>query len=229
MKGKWFSMAALAAVAAGMLAAASCGRDQQLVSIQIQPQVQNFGATNIPVQDDAGLQVQLRALGSYIHPPVTKDITNEVTWASNTPQMVTANSTGLITATGGSCGATLVSATSNTNTSPGGISSSGAIVTGYMTANVICYQGGGTGTGPALTVTFAGTGTGNVISNPSGLSCSSPSPCVAEFVDGTSVTLTATPTGSSQSASWTGCPTPTSSNVCTFAIETNTTVIANFN
>ena len=28
--------------------------------------------------------MQLRALGTYIHPPVTKDITNQVTWESNT-------------------------------------------------------------------------------------------------------------------------------------------------
>lgn len=229
MNGKWLSIAALAAAAAGMLAAPSCGRDQQLVSIQIQPAVENFGATNMPVPEDAGLQVQLRALGTYIHPPVTKDITDEVTWTSNTPQMVTTNSTGLITATGGTCGATLVSATVNTNTSDGGITSKGAVVTGYMTANVICYSGGGTGAGPALTLTFAGNGTGTVTSSPSGLSCTSPGPCVAEFVDGTGVTLTATPTGSSSSATWTGCPVPTSTNVCTFAIETNTTVTANFN
>jgi len=39
-----------------------------------------------------------------IHPPVTKDITNQVTWNSNTPDMVTVSSTGLITDTGFSCG-----------------------------------------------------------------------------------------------------------------------------
>lgn len=229
MNGKWFSIAVLAAAAAGVLAAPSCGRDQQLVSIQIQPPVETFGATNIPVQDDAGLQVQLRALGTYIHPPVTKDITSQVTWVSNTPQMVSSNSTGLITATGDTCGSTLVSATINTNTSQGGISSSGAIVTGYMTANVICYEGGGAGAGPVLTLAFAGNGAGTVTSNPSGLSCTSSGPCVSEFPTGTFVTLTATPTGSSSFGGWTGCASPPSTNPCTLTLESNTTVTVTFN
>ena len=87
-----------------MLSLSSCARDQQLTSITVQPLIETFGATNIPVNLDAGLDVQLRALGTYVHPPVTKDITNQVTWNSNTPAMVTVSSTGLITATGFSCG-----------------------------------------------------------------------------------------------------------------------------
>ena len=67
----------------------SCGHSQELVSIQVQPSVETFGASNIPVIDNVGAQVQLRALGTYIHPPVTKDITSQVTWSSNTPQMFT--------------------------------------------------------------------------------------------------------------------------------------------
>src|SRR5690349_15670061 len=103
------------ALAAFLINSLSCARDQQLVSITVQPGTETFGAPNIPVSADAGLNVQLRALGNYIHPPVTKDITDQVTWASNTPDMVTVNSTGLITATGNSCGGTLISATVNTN------------------------------------------------------------------------------------------------------------------
>src|SRR5205823_8140739 len=113
-----------------LMAALSCARDQQLVSIEIQPGTEDFGASNIPVSADAGLSVQLRALGHYIHPGVTKDITNEVVWGSNDPQMVIVNSTGLLTAVGGSCGSSLVSATVTTNYSPGDRPSSGALVTG---------------------------------------------------------------------------------------------------
>jgi hypothetical protein len=116
----------------------SCGHDQQLVGISIEPSTETFGAATIPVSQDAGLNVQLRALGSYIHPPVTKDITAQVTWATDTPQMVTVNSTGVLTATGLVCGNAIVSATVKTNSSSGGLSSSGAIVTGSMTANVVC-------------------------------------------------------------------------------------------
>ena len=122
-------------------ALSACGHEQQLESITIVPAIENFGSTKIPVDQDAGLNVQLRALGSYIHPPVTKDITNQVTWSSNTPQMVTVNSTGLITATGVSCGGTIISATVTTNHSDGNIPSKGALVTGTMQANVICFTG----------------------------------------------------------------------------------------
>lgn len=116
----------------------SCGHDQELVSISIQPTSETFGSATTPVIDDKGLSLQLRALGSYIHPPVTKDITNQVIWTSNTPQMVTVNSSGVITATGMACGNTIISATVKTNKSSGGISSSGAIVTSSITANVVC-------------------------------------------------------------------------------------------
>jgi hypothetical protein len=119
----------------------ACGHEQQLVSITIVPATEDFGSAKIPVDLDAGLNVQLRALGSYIHPPVTKDITNQVVWSSNTPDMVTVTATGLIAATGNSCGGTIISATVTTNHSDGNISSKGAIVTGTMQANVICFTG----------------------------------------------------------------------------------------
>src|SRR5271154_3879832 len=152
MKAKWFATVALILVAISLLSVSSCGRSQELVSIEIQPTVETVGASNIPVPADAGFQVQLRALGSYVHPPVTKDITNQVTWASNDVQMFTVSSTGLLNATGVACGSTLVSATVTTNSDGSGLSSSGAIVTGYMTANQVCYTGGAGGGEPILTV-----------------------------------------------------------------------------
>jgi hypothetical protein len=232
MNGKWLSVTALVVVASVLLTVSSCGRSQQLVSIQIQPGTETFGESSIPVSQDRGLQVQLRALGTYIHPPVTKDITNEVTWNSNDTQMMTVSTTGLLTATGDSCGATLVSATLATNSSAGGLSSSGAIVTGYMTGNVVCFTGsgsGGSGSGLVLTLTFAGNGSGNVTSNPSGLSCTSAAPCLGEFVTGSTIMLTGTPTGSSSSVSWLGCDTPPSTNPCSVTMNANRTVTATFN
>jgi len=128
-------------VALFLLASLSaCGHAQQLVSITIVPNVETFGGAGIPVIANKGAQVQLRALGSYIHPPVTKDITTQVTWTSNTPGMVTVDAAGLITATGNACGGTIISATVTTNRSTGDISSKGAIVTGSMTANVVCFK-----------------------------------------------------------------------------------------
>lgn len=230
MNGKCLSVIALVVVAGVLLTVSSCGRDQQLVSIQVQPSVETFGDSTIPVFLDNGLQVQLRALGTYIHPPVTKDITNEVTWNSNDTQMMTVSSTGLLTATGASCGTTLVSATLTTNTSAGGLSSSGALVTGYMTGNVVCFTGSGGGTGnPALSVTFA-SGTGTVTTSPAGLgTCDSPGPCITQaFISGTTVTLTASPAAPSTTATWPTCPSA-SANVCTVNLTGNTTVTVAFN
>ena len=119
MNRKWLSIVVLVAAAGVLSALSSCGHSQELVSIQIQPTSETIGASNIPVSQDANAQVQLRALGTYIHPPVTKDITNQVTWASNDAQMFSVNSTGMLTATGEACGGTLVSATVTTNTQYG--------------------------------------------------------------------------------------------------------------
>lgn len=229
MSRKWFALAALIIIAISLLSVSSCGDPQELVSIAVQPGTETFGASDIPVSADAGLTVQLRALGTYIHPPVTKDITNQVTWTSNDTQMVTVSSTGLATATGGTCGGTLISATLQTNADGSGVSSSGAIVTGYMTANVTCFTSSGSGSGPALTLTFAGNGSGTVTSDPAGLSCNCCEPCVGEFPTGTVVILTAAATGSSSFGGWTNCATQPSTNPCMLTLESNETVTVTFN
>jgi hypothetical protein len=230
MNRKWFSVTALIVTAMVLLSVSSCGDSQQLVSISIQPGTETFGAANIPVIDDTGAQVQLRALGTYVHPPVTKDITEQVTWFSNTPQMVTVNSTGLITVTGGPCGGTLVSATVQTNADGSGLSSSGAIVTGYMTANVVCFtgtNGGGGGGEPTLTLDFSGTGTGVLSVTPTDFSCANTDiSCVTSFPINTAVTVSATPVGGSVFGGFTGGCTGTT---CTFVLQTDTTVTATFN
>jgi hypothetical protein len=212
-----------------MFSALSCGHDQELVGITIAPDTENFGAPTIPVDLDAGLSVQLRALGQYIHPPVTKDITNQVTWTSNTPDMVSVNSTGLITATGLSCGGTLISATVKTNSSAGNISSSGAIITSTMQANVICFTGTGTGSGsgPILSVQFTGLGTGSVTSTPSGINCAAN--CSASFASGTAINVTATPNSGSTFGGWSGCDSISGQTCIINSLTANRTVAVKFN
>jgi hypothetical protein len=231
MIGKWCSLVVLIAVVTLFLSVSSCGDPQELTSITIQPQTETFGQSNIPVSQDRGLQVQLRALGTYVHPPVTKDITSQVTWTSNDTQMVTVSSGGLATATGSTCGGTLISATVQTNADSSGLSASGAVVTGYMTANVTCFTGttGGGGTPePSITLAFAGTGTGTVTSSPLGLSCASTSgACSASFFVGTNVTLTATPVSGSFGG-WQGCSL-VSGDTCTIDnLTSSVTVTATF-
>src|SRR5215471_6714917 len=53
-----------------------------------------------------------------------------------------------------------------------------------------------------LTVTTSGTGTGTVTSNPSGIACGTT--CVADFPSGSTVALTAAPTGGSTFTGWSG-------------------------
>lgn len=199
----------------------SCGSGQQLVSIAIQPTTESFGSSTTPVNEDTGLNVQLRALGSYIHPPATKDITNTVTWASNTADIATVNSTGVLSAAGLACGDALISATVTTNRSSGNISSQGALVTGYMTASVVCFSG------LTLTVDFAGNGSGTVTSSPPGLSCAGT--CGASFASGTTITLTAVPNSGSSFTSWVGCDV-VSGQVCTVSnLSSNRAVTVTFN
>jgi hypothetical protein len=115
----------------------------------------------------------------------------------------------------------------NTNKSSGGISSSGAIVTGSMTASVVCFTS--SGSGPALTVTFAGAGTGTVTSSPTALNCTSPTACLDQFTSGTTVTLTAAPNTGSAFGSWLNCDTSASTNPCMVTLTSNRIVTATFN
>ena len=219
MNCKGFRFVLMFATVLCVVALSSCAHEQQLTSIAVQPVTQTFGAADIPVSADAGLNVQLRALGSFIHPPVTKDITDQVTWDSNTPDMVTVTPAGLLVVTGVACGSALVSATVTTNKSSGNLDSLGAIVTGYMTANVVCFS-----SGPTLTVNFAGAGSGTVTSSPSGLSCATT--CSTHFPSDT-VTLTATPNGSTFGG-WSGCDSM-SGQTCTVDLTSDRTVSAIFN
>jgi uncharacterized repeat protein (TIGR03803 family) len=91
----------------------------------------------------------------------------------------------------------------------------------YGTAN----SGGSSGSGvvfelPATTspvfniaTTFSGNGTGTVASSPSGINC--PPDCISAFPVGTTVTLTATPTGGSTFGVWSGNCATTNANDCT--------------
>jgi hypothetical protein len=115
----------------------------------------------------------------------------------------------------------------NTNSSSGGISSSGALVTGFMTANVVCFTSSSSAGSPALTVTFLGNGSGTVTSSPPGVSCASA--CLAQFASGSTVTLTAAPNGGSLFGSWVGCDTPSSANPCDVTMTSNRTVTVTFN
>lgn len=225
MIGKWLAIFALVSVAALLLTSSGCGDPQELVSIQIQPSSETFGASNVPISQDIGLHAQLTALGTYVHPPVTKDITSQVTWASNETQVISITPAGLITVVGEACGGSEITATVQTNADASGVSSSGAIVSGTMLASVVCFSG----TGPTITINFAGTGSGTISSSPAGLGCAATpgGSCTGSFPTGTNVTLTALPNGTF--GGWAGCDINTGTTCILQNLTSDVTVTATFN
>ena len=102
MSRKLHSILALISAATLLVSSSSCGFNQHLVSIQVTP--------NPVVFEGVGAQVQFTALGTYIHPPETKDITTQVQWRIDISYLATINSSGVAVATG-VCGAGNVIAT----------------------------------------------------------------------------------------------------------------------
>lgn len=220
---------AAAGVLALFVAMLSCAHDQQLVSIDVQPSTENFGGT-----DPSLGPVQLIAYGHYIHPPVTKDITSQVVWSSNTPTVAVVTSAGALSPGGIDCGNSLVTATVKTNSSAGGRSSSGALIAGSMTANVTCASGtggaggGGSGGGSGtfvITVDFSGAGSGTIFSTPVGIGCAVE--CSQPFPSGP-LTLTAAPSTGSTFGGWVGCDS-TAGLSCSIQLNSDRVVTVIFN
>lgn len=100
-----------------------CGTGQQLVGITVNPATVVFGSA------DPALFAQLTAMGTYTHPPATKDITNQVTWTSNIVEVAQVTSTGKVSPNV-ACGVTPITASMVTN------SPKGNEITGTMSVTV---------------------------------------------------------------------------------------------
>jgi hypothetical protein len=215
MKRKWFSLFTLIAAAVLLFSLGSCARNQHLVSIEIQPSAgATFGAA------DPSIYIDFQAFGTYIHPPQTVNITNQVDWQSDNPQVVQVTSSGVVSPNI-NCGIANIFATFTD--SPNDIVSNYATITVDGPASSGCTPAGPQ---PILTVTVTGTTSGNVTSSPAGISCNTGSSCSSQFTTGQTVTLTATPASGFQS--WDGCNT-TDGASCTVFLENSTTVTATFN
>jgi hypothetical protein len=212
MSRKWFSILVLVATATLLFSESSCAYNQHLTSISIQPSGANFGAI------DPSLFVNFKAFGTYNHPPQTKDITNQVTWQSDTPQVAQVSSAGVVSPNT-SCGTANVFATFQD--SPNDIVSNSAHIVVDGPASLGCPQGGASSN---LAVTING-GTGTITSSPAGITCGTI--CAAQFTTGTTVTLTAAPTAPSTTVVWGGCDS-VSGTACTVFLQFNRTVTATF-
>lgn len=219
MSRKCFNIAAMLATATLLCASLSCGFNQHLVSIQIHPSAGGtFGAV------DPSIFFNFTAYGTYIHPPQTKDITNLVTWQSDNPQVVQITSAGVASPNLG-CGVADISATYQDGSNLV-VSNSDAVTVDGPAADG-CTPAGPQ---PILSISFAGNGTGTVTG--SGISCSSPSSCSDQFTTGTTLSLTAAPTGATSTfGGWSGCNSTSGVNasVCSVILENSLTVTATFN
>ncbi len=211
MKQSYIGLALGALVVVGAaLSLLSCGHDQKLVSLAVQPASPGF---TFPVPT-SGATGQYHAIGTYIHPPATKDVTSQATWSVD-DNVVSIND-GLVT-TNGSCGSADVMATM-----PEGTGGASNIVIGYSfvtvedTTNPHCP--GGSATNGELVVTLAGNGVGTVTSQPGGIDCPVTT-CGAEFptID-SPVTLIAAPGANSSFGGWAGCTAGSTPTQCPVTI-----------
>ena len=179
----------------------SCMHDLKLVDITVKPASATF------LTPDTGGEIDFTALGSYIHPPDTRDITDKVTWKTDVPGLISVTG-GKVSPRGG-CGVANISAS---------LEDKGNLLIAYATATVNdptdpnCPGGG---TEATLGVSVNPSDFGTVTSLTGGISC--PTQCIAAFPVGSSVGLTATPAGNHSFVSWTGC-TQSSGNTCTVTI-----------
>jgi hypothetical protein len=124
-----FRAAAGGVVLMSLIASLSCGQDRKLVSITVTPNAFTF---NNAV---TGETVQYTAMGQFVHPPETRDITTQVVWSTPTDVVAfnPSDPPGLATV-GTACGTNIpVNATASSNLH---LPPTGNIVVGTATVNV---------------------------------------------------------------------------------------------
>jgi hypothetical protein len=205
MSRKWFSVIILVAVATFLCSVSSCGFNQHLISIQVVPPGATFNSV--------GASIVFKAMGTYEHPPQTKDITDIVTWSVDSQNLVTITNTSQVTA---------VSICGNGNLyasyydSPNQVTGS-AFLTGGGVGTAACNQA-------ELTVDIVGAG--SVVDSTQVIKC--PGTCTADYPLDSTIGLTATPGAGASQVTWTNCSSFVG-DTCTVVLNFNTTVTATFN
>jgi hypothetical protein len=207
---KWFGVAALMLTAMTLLNLASCARSQKLVGLSVTPAKATFGGV--------GAQLQFKAIGTYIHPPENKDVTEQAKWSIDSQHLVTIDAPGLVTAIS-DCGTGNVMAS---------IQEGGNYIFGTA---FVSAAGVGTGTCTQASLTVEVSGSGTVTSSPEGITC--PGTCTAAFPLDSTVVLTGAPGAGASTVTWTwdpgsiGCSNPTATT-CSVALDANATITATF-
>ena len=137
MNRKWLSISALLFAAVVLLNLSSCAHSQQLVGITVTPQGTSITLGGVGQK----VSTQFTALGSYIHPPETKDVTSKAVWTTDSPSIIALDPTqpGLVTTTGFGCGTNL-GVTASVYSNPSN-PSAGSVVVGTTTVSVTFGNG----------------------------------------------------------------------------------------
>jgi hypothetical protein len=166
-----------------------------------------------------------KAYGTYIHPPKTVDMTGQVTWQSDNPQVAQFTSPGTVSPNT-SCGVAQIFA--SMHDSPNDIVSNLVSITVDGPASLGCPQGTATN---ILTVNITPIADGLVTSGPAGINCSSNTTnlCSAAFPSGSTVSLNASGQNGHAFLSFGSNCSPTSGDTCTVIMSGDMTVTASFN
>jgi hypothetical protein len=221
--GKWISILGLVSAGVALSSLSSCARNQQLEGITISPSAFTYFSPAPPNSQQT--PVPLIAYGSFIHPPETKNITNQVVWSSDQAIVADVSSSGGLTA-GTACGIANITATYETDGT-----SSGNLVLGSMTVTVEGPASEGCPTGTStqnLSVSVTnGAADGTITSAPSGIDCGPT--CAATFPAASVVTLTAAPVAGHNFLGWqSGCTSIPSPTTCSVTMDSDVTVTASF-
>jgi len=211
MNRGWRRLALGAALIATAMNSLSCMHERKLVSISLRP----TNGFNFPTPDPTAQGV-FTALGNYIHPPDTRDITDKVTWKTDVPQLLVVNGGVISPQPGDVCG--IADVTANMDEGGNLVIGRATVVVNDPT-NPICP--GGSQSHGVVTVGFLGNGTGKVTSSPAGINCPSQA-CGAQFNLGETIVLTATPDPGSTFGGWTNCD-DQNGTACSELVRTGTT------
>lgn len=213
----WLQVLLVSAAGVLLLSSSNCARNQHLVSINIQPGNGTFFSV------DPSAFFLYKAYGTYVHPPKTIDITNQVTWQSSNPQVAHFTGPGVVSPNLG-CGVAPIWATMLD--SPNDIVSNEVSITVDGPASEGCPQSNATS---ILTVTVSPLTDGNVLSAPAGINCGETGnvTCSAQFSANSSVVLTETPASGHSFLGWSGACLGTVPT-CTLFMNTTLAVTATF-
>ena len=212
---KWFGVTVLVLAASSLVSLSSCAHNTHLQSIQIIPGNGTFAAI------DPSAFFQYRAYGTYIHPPKTVDITDQVTWQTSNPGVAQFAGAPGVVSPNTNCGIAPIYATMKDGSND--IVSNQVSITVDGPASQGCPTSAVTST-LSVNVT-TGINDGTIVSNPGGVIC--PFACAGTFITGTSVTLSATPHSGNNFLGWGNCDSQSGLN-CTVTMSADRTVTASF-